>query len=91
MNIELKAKWVDALRSGEFTQQTLEIGAQKHLCCIGVCGVVAGIQQASNDWGSYAVSKLIGLTDEERDTLFKMNDTDQRSFAEIADYIEANL
>jgi hypothetical protein len=90
MDAQLKAKWVEALRSGDYTQQRHEIGIEKHLCCIGVCGVVAGIPQGG-DWDSYYVAGRIGLTPDDRDILFEMNDAKGKSFAEIADYIEANL
>jgi hypothetical protein len=36
MNPEIKAKWVAALRSGDFTQGTGALNYNDHYCCLGV-------------------------------------------------------
>jgi hypothetical protein len=90
MDAQLKAKWVEALRSGEFSQCQKEIGCDSHLCCIGVAGVVAGFSQNAN-WGTYDVAERLGLTADQREALIELNDWQNKSFPEIADYIEANL
>ena len=51
MNAEVKAKWVEALRSGRFTQGTgklalVEDGITKH-CCLGVLCEVLGVPKTS--------------------------------------------
>jgi hypothetical protein len=101
MDAQLKARWVEALRSGEYTQERYSIGNKRRgcLCCLGVGAVVAkpSIDLQSTD---DAVRLLFGDAgwDESNggycDTvmsLVNMNDTEDKSFAEIADYIEANL
>ena len=87
MDAQLKSKWVEALRSGEYKQCAgfLENTELKEHCCLGVLCVVAGkepdhlayawLKQATGDYGPFVM----------------MNDDDGKSFAEIADYIEANL
>lgn len=50
MNPELKAKWVAALRSGEFKQGEEALASKENdgsytNCCIGVLGIVCGITQ----------------------------------------------
>jgi hypothetical protein len=103
MDAQLKAKWVEALRSGEYTQARYGIGNQatKELCCLGVAANVLKPSLAlecTND--AVDLLNLHGL-DGGRDgdmeftgtvrVLIDMNDTDGKSFAEIADYIEAKL
>ena len=42
MNPELKKKWIDALRSGEYVQINGQLETiSKHCCCLGVLGHVA--------------------------------------------------
>jgi hypothetical protein len=101
MDAQLKAKWVEALRSGTFKQERNGIGstARKCLCCLGVGAVVVNpdIDLVTTD---DAVKALFGEAGWKLNnggysadicTLIEMNDLDERSFAEIADYIEANL
>jgi hypothetical protein len=93
MDANLKTKWVEALRSGKY-KQTRE-GFFKHkngLCCLGVLCVVAGEppvldENKSGNWSF--VDREAGLSDVSM-RLASMND-EGTSFAEIADYIEANL
>jgi len=99
MDKELKAKWVDALRANTYKQarETLkdEDGA---MCCLGV---LCEVQQA--DWEAefptdddLNTSQLpprlsAGLTEREMSILADMNDSEKRTFPEIASYIEAAL
>lgn len=92
MDKELKAKWVKALRSGEFEQGQNELeGPGNRFCCLGVLcsleakpttgsGISFSYRWAGERVGSRAYSKLID-----------MNDNLCLSFSEIADYIEADL
>lgn len=103
MDPALKAKWVEALRSGEHKQCKNALHADGGYCCLGVLTVVAGYQidtrrdrvlrpgnnpdDTSSNEGYRALADF-GLTD--RIPLINMND-EGKSFSEIADFIEANL
>lgn len=103
MDAQLKAKWVEALRSDEYTQARKEIGdyVAKHLCCLGVGAHVANpdmilscTADATKELEKHGFPKTtdqFGQFDGEALRLIKMNDEQEKSFAEIADYIEANL
>lgn len=111
MKPDVKARWVEALRSGRYTQArgALRDAAGGH-CCLGVLADIAGI-----DWSTQTKAEpygdvfFVGL---EGDRLYercglgpsskpaqlaRMNDGVEpgrdapASFAEIADWIEANL
>lgn len=98
MDAALKAKWVEALRSGKYAQGSGVLKISTSFCCLGVlCDIQAG------DWdaitkdlgGSLYTEKLpkrlaAGLTADQRAKLARMND-EGIHFPEIADYIEQNL
>ncbi len=86
MDAKLKQKWVEALRSGKYTQLRHGFYDSKHHCCLAVLSAVAG--DAPLDFPDGA---KIGLPRPERTALIEMNDREGSSFAEIADYIEKNL
>lgn len=132
MTPELKAKWLTALRSGQYAQgggcfcRPASDGTKTY-CCLGVLADIAGLHfvpQEPSDTpsgggqpgmlleekdlvkedgcgdGTILFSseglELFGLTEEKQSYLHKANDgtnVEQRkhSFAEIADWIEANL
>jgi hypothetical protein len=86
MDTQLKAKWTAALRSGEYEQatRTLQTKSGGAFCCLGVLNDILGAQQ------DYSVpDKLLG----DFWTLADMNDgnnCERHTFAQIADYIDAN-
>lgn len=91
MDKELKTKWVAALRSGEYKQGRNRLKWAGRYCCLGVLCEVAGITHGSRDGslpGDFAIKQKIG---DHQSRLQEMNDDDGKSFAEIADYIEAKL
>lgn len=124
MNPELKAKWVEALRSGKYVQgqhglRTERNGAEA-FCCMGVLCEVMGLERTcemsepgyvmpdGSVSSGYVPDELLGggvVPDEllggggvpvpySRSCpchLAHMNDTENKTFAEIADWIEANL
>lgn len=98
MDAKLKADWVKALRSGDFEQARGELANESHsaLCCIGVgykvCigGNLDKLGSASLDRTFDAACRL-GLLIEQQEALIRMNDSDRKSFPQIADWIEANL
>lgn len=99
MDQAIKKTWTAALRSGEYQQCSGSLTDGVGFCCIGVLGDIQGL-----DWrvkfSLHTVSLPIeglhaGLTDRERSDLASMNDGrgdfSKKTFAEIADYIDANL
>lgn len=105
MDANLKAKWIEALRSGEYEQGRGSLKCDGKFCCLGVA---LDIQGATWDFGTAILDGVETSplsTPEERllgglpmftaASLISMNDgTDgktEHSFAEIADYIEANV
>lgn len=105
---EQKAKWLEALRGGEYEQCLHALQEGDGYCCLGVAAVVFGPGLAGGlvwggEWGG-SEGEFYGdipLSSGERTPLqvrqyatmreaLWMNDAG-KSFAEIADYLEANL
>lgn len=90
MNQELKAKWVEALRSGRYSQDTGTLRSGYGFCCIGVLLDVSGFGEWDDSACVYTdrygerhdcigemvtpVRLEIGLTDIEQTKLINMND-----------------
>lgn len=97
----LKARWVAALRSGEYEQGRCRLRSHDdHYCCLGVlCAVVDNDKWIKTDESKgyyHSGGSTIGLayaylTGFVINTLMGMNDGQHKSFKEIADYIEANV
>lgn len=98
---DFKAKWIAALRSGEYKQgrgQLYDINNNTY-CCVGVYAKCNGMNLTKNgmdflesaDSGLYymPLQKHIGINLVRK--LVEMNDSGVKSFIEIADFIEANL
>lgn len=56
MNADVKRKWLDALRGGEYKQTTgrllsVSTSGEKSYCCLGVLCDIA-VQEGVTDWGS---------------------------------------
>jgi len=107
MDPEAKAKWIEALRSGIYPQTQKILRNDEGFCCLGVACDVFGARwkpARSSDSSYFAVAKgeaqsaiiptpirdKIGLGADDEWTLTRINDNGH-SFAEIADWIEANL
>lgn len=119
---EVKARWLEALRSGKYKQGREMLRPNRNcFCCLGVLADITDKDAWSKDGVFYwrAVEngfedrstelpsdfrKQVGLSLEQVRVLVSMNDGDgpshmapstlvvePKSFAEIADYIEANL
>lgn len=106
MDPDIKAKWLAALRSGNYRQGMGWLRTSNGFCCLGVlCDVV----EPSRWGGSHKVNDMLvwshdgedcmkyqweidgGLLGEDtQEELATMND-DGKPFAEIADYIENEL
>lgn len=104
MNPEWKTKWVEALRSEKYKQgknmlKTICEGEYKY-CCLGVLCELQN-QDFEVDFiksNSYHIDNVNskrdysqGLNSTMCAVLAHMNDKENKSFEEIADYIEKNL
>lgn len=87
MDAQLKAKWVEALRSGKYRQGRSTLKHSGSFCCLGVLCDVADIAVDDADVAYPALEKLTGGYGE----FVKLNDIDEKTFPEIADFIEVNL
>jgi hypothetical protein len=96
MKADLKAKWIDALRGGEYVQTKQYLRDHVGFCCLGVLCDIQGADFAKiqEQYGSLSLAgnpaEYIGMLGRESHTLADMNDNGA-SFAEIADFIEANI
>ena len=110
---EAKARWIEALRSGQYKQGTQGLRTtDNRFCCLGVlCDVVkddVGLkwEVAPHNDRRFQIGGYTGVVPDEIDKLFgwgtmqtdqqgqlvSMNDSlPQKSFLEIADWIEANV
>lgn len=97
MDAELKARWVKALRSGEYQQcqETLHDGAG--YCCLGVLANICNLSNIPETIDGYApLWALVGGESVGR-ALSERNDGEDvwrdnpQTFAQIADYIEEHL
>lgn len=107
MDKAIKAKWIEALRSGRYgqTQYRLQSPDGNAYCCLGVLencilGVVydanyrvGDADDAPDDVVNMQAESLqkAGLHQRDCGPLIEMNDRKGANFLEIADYIEANL
>ena len=108
MKTDLKAAWVQALRSGDYAQGTGQLHDPNRdcHCALGVLGQLLA-EDGEARWSAdgtelfplhfpfdpdeFISARLTGLTPEEQGDIVHLNDTQRRSFAEIADWIEGAL
>lgn len=95
MDKKLKAKWVKALRSGRYSQINCALYSESAdaYCCLGVLGVVIGKPKAilAGDTTASTPKAWHVLPQNVVDTLIDMNDSKEKSFVQIAKYIERVL
>lgn len=107
MNPKYKQAWIEALRSGGFTQGTTYLSRvgqyETTHCCLGVLCMINNEPQrkpdslgrcaidGSNVHLSGSLKQKYGLDDDALEELMDMNDQQGKSFVEIADFIEKNL
>jgi hypothetical protein len=98
MDAKIKAKWLKALRGGRYKQTYGQLKDGSGYCCLGVLCKVSGLKiDASGgsvlvegrDAGYRPIGQIVG--EGAYTQLYRMNDCEGKSFAQIADYIEANL
>jgi hypothetical protein len=104
MNPEIKQKWIDALRGGEYQQDKYSLKTSKGFCCLGVLTDLY-LKEKNQDWeitenGYYTFSEIKDALSNEvanwcdfpylnkEAILIEMNDDFGKTFQEIADYIE---
>lgn len=99
MDIELKTKWVEALRSGDFKQTRSEFRRERgngdvSYCCLGVLCVVGGVEPKPTACGNWDFADTaLGKNLEGKlwaDQLASLNDSGA-AFPEVANFIELNL
>lgn len=100
MDATLKTRWVEALRSGQYEQTTdYQFRDPDRKNCFCAMGVLANLIDPGNwdgtNWGEDVclpdmTLQAIGLTYEVQSKVMHMNDGEELSFAEIANYIEEN-
>jgi hypothetical protein len=106
MNRQYKEPWLEALRSGRYQQGRSYINSQGRFCCLGVLCDVAGVQWTQPDEAGDCTSidgttdycnltekgcEMFGLRSQDVQVLTRMNDSEGKSFRDIADYIERAL
>ncbi len=105
MDVELKKKWVDALRSDKYSQTQGQLRNDKGYCCLGVlCDL---LKESEDDWiyrndagytfkGSYTcyppqeIIDMYSFSGVSTGKLASLND-DKYSFEDIANFIEENV
>jgi hypothetical protein len=95
---ELKDKWIEALRSGEYEQGRYCLYRDGSYCCLGVLKAVANYDDPTypkNDFleilDENGRKNCVFLSSEIQWNLSNYNDTERRSFNQIANYIEDNI
>ena len=101
MEASLKAKWIEALRSGKYKQGRLALRTRDdHFCCLGVLCDVSGVSEWEENGQRYSYDGALclppsplrnQLTPEAGHALMAMNDHSGMSFPDIADWIETNI
>lgn len=104
MNRDLKAKWIAALRSGEYRQVHGELrsgsGGTERFCCLGVLCEVARVRRVVQEQYRFddgtisgiclAGALLAAVGDDRQNQLMSLNDA-PTAFADIADWIETHI
>ena len=91
MDKELKAKWVKALRSGEYAQGTGQLRDGDSYCCLGVLCEIAKVRfLSSGEYLPASLANAAGVDLMVQEELAFMNDNG-RTFRGIAQWIERKL
>ena len=99
MNADIKAKWLEALRSGNYRQGYNELRCRNRHCALGVlCDIIDPDGWKEPDYALHRgmfstkghVPMEADLKPRDLREISTRNDAG-KTFAEIADYIEANL
>ena len=97
MNKRTKAKWLKALRSGNYKQTGNELHTPDGYCCLGVLASCMGVKPSraagSPDTSRGGVlskkyEKVFGITYKQQSRFARLNDSGRYNFLKIADKIE---
>jgi len=90
---KLKQKWIEALRSGNYTQGQGFLCNDNKYCCLGVLAKIAGLSSESSYLliNEKDVSYINGLPLDKQHKLADMNDNQGKNFKDIANFIEENI
>lgn len=100
MKAELRNRWLAALRSGNYEQGTRYLCMGNRYCCLGVLAEIDGKLVhggfLADDYEHISIlpkeyQEEINLEVADARALMTMNDQGNKSFLEIADWIEANI
>lgn len=92
MNQEIKAKWVEALRSGRYKQGRGVLRQGNEFCCLGVLAdIMDGTVPLGQAFINPALCHRADLDPNDQDQLVALNDSEREPFDVIADYIERTL
>lgn len=95
MNTDLKVKWLEALRSDLYQQVrrmwVSDLRGVKCYCAVGLLDHICGFNCLYSKDPYEALAKKAGMSTIDLFKVIEMNDTDKKSFKEIADFVEANL
>lgn len=100
LNPEHKQKWLTALRSGEYQQGRTFLRLGTEYCCLGVYAEVCRQEEInSTSHPTMQVGERFRELElpstwipvDVQSALMRMNDNDQKTFPEIADWIEEHL
>ena len=95
---EFIEEWIKALESGEYKQTKGRLRTGVGHCCLGVYAEVNSIPISgygddmminNENVGYKPIMDIIGQSNVNK--LWSMNDTDNKNFEEIADWLEENL
>lgn len=101
MTPELKAKWVEALRSGEYKQTAgimhSDENGEDSFCCLGVLCEVMSVPRYGRGYSfkgfgykAFGIPRSV-LKRTAQSKLIDLNDVEKKSFEQIADWIEEKL
>lgn len=82
-----KEVWLTALRSGQYKQGYHQLYASGEYCCLGVLNEVCGLGFEGEKGGLENVC----LPQNVQGRLITLNDESGKDFADIADFIEAEI
>lgn len=104
---EFGMKWIEALRSGDYVQGRKQLHDHGTYCCLGVCCKLVGFedfgesQYIQTGTAYYNLKQipngipiqLIGTVGNNNliQDLVRLNDDEECSFSEIADWLETNI
>lgn len=102
MNPQVKTRWVEALRSGEYKQGRWQLrqptAGETEYCCLGVLAVVTpelhglvDLDLCITPFEKPEVEAIVGFDFEVARDLVSMNDVGGKTFPEIADWVEEHL